>query len=110
MTSAKVCEVYPMERFRVRASGKLRTGPGNVKLDRQSRYYHCPGCAARTLIHWRKDRCLLFRAAAGGRLIHVDDVIAEPIVAAVELVDDRPVYRDRNGDSVTVEPNMLGVD
>lgn len=54
MTKPKVLKVKPMERFRIRVSGKLRVGPWDVKFARKSRYYQCPKCSARTLIHWRK--------------------------------------------------------
>lgn len=54
MTEPKVETVEPMERFRIRVSGMLRVGPGDVKFAHKSRYYHCPKCSVRTLIHWRK--------------------------------------------------------
>ena len=54
MTELKVLKVEPMERFRIRVSGKLRVGPLEVKFDHRSRYYHCPRCSARTFIYWRR--------------------------------------------------------
>ena len=54
MAKPKILKVKPMERFRIRVSGKLRVGPWDVKFARKSRYYQCPKCAARTLIRWRK--------------------------------------------------------
>ena len=43
-----------MKRFHVRVSGKLTGGSWAVKLDRKSKYYHCPVCEARTLIGWQR--------------------------------------------------------
>jgi hypothetical protein len=54
MTERSVHSVRPLERFRVRVSGRLRKGPWDVKFDRKSRYYCCPKCSARTFIRWQR--------------------------------------------------------
>jgi len=53
MPKPRVRKIEPMERFHVRACGKLRVGPWSVAFDHKSRYYHCPKCSARTLIRRR---------------------------------------------------------
>jgi len=52
MENTNIKKVPPLERFRVRTSGKLISGSWPVRLDRVSKFYYCPECGERTLIRW----------------------------------------------------------